>query len=732
MIRDTPNKVKSRNFSLAFEKMCNFVAIANTRNANETLRQLILQCFVILPDERFETGSQIREAIDILFGLQIPEHWLRSIFDQLIEDGLFKFLNDKYILLPETKVELQKLIDEAITLEESVKNEWLEEIAFKFPTLSPDQAWSALRGYLTRAFRRHGIQTAALLDQDVEIAPEYAESLSFLLDDVLKDLVPTKERALIKEVVSMFFADVGNHPNRAKYITQLGDGAFSYFSLIVAPDTAEQLRQRLQPLTLFLDTNFLFGILDLHVNPLVDVSNQLLRSTEKYGFPFQLRYHEITEKEMRFTINHYRQILCSRNWSRALSRAATTTRCLSGIVAKYHQMNSENGIDPETFFKFYDHADLLLQNKNILVYKPETQNEKEIMELVYQYQKFLKKWNKEKPDEIVEHDMTVLNIVRKLRSNARSSIEAEALLITCDYLLYRFDWETSRQEGRLSCVVLPNLFWQILHPFIPSDLDFERSFAETFALPEFRTLGSGASEACSKLLCLLALYKDIPEETAARLLSNDLLIDGLRNIDDDRKFQEYVESAIAADNASLIEEKAAIARQLEIERGERNARERQLIEQRIKEQEGKERMEQALAQKEKELEGMKQMISDEKRGAQAQVHREKQSREEVEKRLEEEKKLRKVSDRVKDIYKGVFGAFFGFLLAGFFIYLVYEIPWTWLLKHQNSYGLQGAFSILILVSVLGLFRPKWRKVLWSVSLLAGIVFVVLSLLGGPK
>ncbi len=122
---------KSRNFSLAFEKMCNFVAIANTRDANETLRQLILQCFVVLPNEHFENERQISEAVDILFGLQIPQYWFQSIFDQLVKEGLIKFADQRYTLLPEVQDQLQKSIEEAISLEEIVKNEWFAEIIFK-------------------------------------------------------------------------------------------------------------------------------------------------------------------------------------------------------------------------------------------------------------------------------------------------------------------------------------------------------------------------------------------------------------------------------------------------------------------------------------------------------------------------------------------------------------------------------------------------------------------------
>src|SRR5688500_19917464 len=117
--------------------------------------------------------------------------------------------------------------------------------------------------------------------------------------------------------------------------------------------------------------------------------------------------------------------------------------------------------------------------------------------------------------------MTVLDVVRQKRTNAKSTLEAGALFITCDFFLYRFDWEDSKAKGIKPSTVLPNVLWQVLRPFVPSDVDFDRSFAETFALPEFRIFGSKASEACSKMLSILAGYKDLPEETATRMLSSD-------------------------------------------------------------------------------------------------------------------------------------------------------------------------------------------------------------------
>ena len=345
---------KSPNFSLAFEQMCSFVAIASTRSADETLRELILQCLVILPDERFETPQHIAEALDVVFGLQIPQHEVDAGLDVLLANNrLQQPTNSNYTLPLQVRAQLQQRITAATALEDKVRLEWLDEISKKYSLTSPEQLWGVLRNYLAKAFRRHGIQTTALLDPSVEIDAEHAESLSSLLKEAIKG-TPFEQQAMARSAIASFFTSVGNYPDRAIYIAQLADGAFNYFSLTVAPDIAEQFRQKLSPLALFLDTNFLFGILDLTVNPQVAVSNELLRSIEKYQFPFELFSHQRTEQELRSSLMLYKDLLLARNWPRNLSRAAITSRYLSGVELIYHQHHAETGIDVESFFRPYE------------------------------------------------------------------------------------------------------------------------------------------------------------------------------------------------------------------------------------------------------------------------------------------------------------------------------------------------------------------------------------------
>lgn len=357
---------------------------------------------------------------------------------------------------------LKQAIRDAQSLEGRVRVAWFEQLEDSYPNLPVEDAWEVLRAYLQRTFRRHGIQAAALLDPTVDTPAEHEASLTAILHQAIDEHgFPDKNiRANMEAAVSEFMAALGRDPDRIKYIAQLADAAFNFYTLEVPADLSEHLRQQLHQLTLFLDTNFLFGILDLHYNTQVQVSHDLMRAISEHKFPFKLRFHEETQKEISNTISHYGDILRSRAWTRSLSRAASTCRNLSGIEQKFHERNAGGLIDIDEFLRPYEHFDNLLHKKDIKIYRPHSKRPDAQNDLFHEYQEFLERNGRgDKPYETVMHDAKVLEETRNLRTNAASSLEAGALLISCDYFLYRFDWEASRKVGRRACVLLPNMFW---------------------------------------------------------------------------------------------------------------------------------------------------------------------------------------------------------------------------------------------------------------------------------
>lgn len=696
--------VKPHDFSTAFERMCSVLAIGKTASVEETIRELILHCLFHLPDDEFKDSSDVEKAILGLFGLNLSNQEIYSSLSTLIHHKSIHENTGLLTLDPKYRNQLEKKINCAYELEASVRETWNNELEKNYPLLDSSLLWNALRKYLAKAFQRHGIQTVALLDPRIEITSQYANSLSDILNDAVSDIFQEEERSKAIKAISDFMASTGSNPERSKYITQLADGAFTYFTLTIDPEVATNFRKELKPVLLFLDTNFLFGILDIEVHPQVAVSKELLEVIEKFNLPFKLYTHPMTIDELLSSINNYEQDLKRKQWSRSISKAAYNSRALSGIELRYHQRFADEGIDVDSFFAPYRHADVLLKEMGIKTYPIVEDRKEERATLFSDYQLFLEGRNINKSYKLIDHDMTVLDLVRKLRTNAPSTLEAGALLVTRDYTLYKFDWETSRKNGTKPSTLLPNILWQIIRQFIPANEDYDRSFAETFAIPEFRIIGSRSSEACSKMLNILAGYKNFPEETARRMLSNDILIQRLQTAENDETFQQYVEAAIVDENETLLEEKEKIETQWVKEKRIRKEVEEDLkseVEARhISEQNAQESNQQLMKERErfsKEMENTEKIIME----------------------------LSGDKDKFKSIISWGGAILFSMVLILFFEFLVNIIvPWPWLANHKNTILLHIMFNSLIACLVLLIFIKNHRKDLLFSLFIPTILFIL--------
>lgn len=736
---------KTPNFSLAFKQMASFVAIAKTKVETNVLDELIKQCYVILPNEPLNTPEEVKAAIGTVFGLQINFKDIAIAFARLKKDGhLHELAGGQFGLKQETVKTLGDRITGARELELRVRVEWVAEVMNKSPQLDKDKLWSILQQYLSMAFRRHGILAVELLDPDVKITQDTTGSLSAALNKAISKHFSGEDAVQTREAMEAFFISVGSNRSRAEYISSLADAAFNYYSLAVAPEVSERLRGSLSKLTLFLDTNFLFGLLKLHVNSQVDVSAELVHSIRRFQLPFRLRYHEATVREVGNTLHHFKESLSKKNWNQSISRAIVSSGALSGVEFGYHSRNAEANVTVDDFFAPFEHWRILLKDTSIDVYNV-TSNADQLLNratLEAEYTAYLKSLNKEKPTDAIQHDMAVLETVRSLRSKAKSTLEAGSLFVTCDYHLFKFDFEQSRASHMPHSTVLPSLLWQILRPFVSDHAEFDKAFAETFALPEFSLTRGGAKKAAARMASILAGYRDIPEETATKMLTNDALIAELQTKRTDKEFEETVESALAKENAELSEERAALERQLEGERleKERIAKEAQAT---IKVHET------TIADQDRSLAAQQEVIRSREKTieelAVARTAKEKAANDAMARASKSEQDLDKVQRVAADLERDLAtersraernakrtGIFVGSLAVLVFELLMCRVyPCRWILHHPNSYGLQVGFSAMIFFGVVGAWVKSWRKWCWTIGAV-GLLGAVIPMLGGPK
>lgn len=726
-------------FSRAFKQMASFVAIAKTRATSQVLDELILQCFVVLPSDPLSTPEQVGEAMMSLFGIQINVKDVLAALARLTKAGTLSDVGNGHLsLAPAINDALNARIAAAKSLEKDVREAWLRQVHLLAPALEGGKLWATLLAYLQQAFRRHGIQAVELLNPEVEIANESKGGLSGVLDRIIGGTFVDKERVIARQAISSFFLTVAQDRKRAEYVASLADAAFNYFSLAVAPEVSEQLRGKLNKLTLFLDTNFLFGILNLHVNSQVDVSSELIDAIKRFKLPFRLRYHEATVREMTNTLFYFGKELNKQKWPQKISNAIVTSGALSGVELRYHTKNAQQPVSVEDFLAPLQHWQILLKDKGIDVYNTDSSQARLMARanLEVEYSDFLAGIHREKPYDAIQHDMTVLEAVQSLRTNAKTTLNAGSLLVTCDYQLFRFDFEHSRKDGRHHSTVLPSLLWQILRPFVADNEDFDKAFAETFALPEFSLGRGGAQRAAARMASILASYSDIPEGTASKMLANDLLIAELQSKRTDAEFAETIESAVSAENAQLLEERAALATQLESEKAGHEAKQRELdaaAEQiRIRE-ESLEQKDQVLREKEKAIQSLQAENTSQTQLAEQAAQRvikEHQETEDAKRRASDLEQAAATSELRAVRTAKVASVLVGVLAVGVFELIIRSVhPWTWLLSHPNGYGLEGCIGLMILFGIIGLGVKQWRNTLWVVGL-SGVAFVALQILGG--
>jgi hypothetical protein len=555
------------DFSKLLSSLCHQIALSQEQKVSAVIDNLVLTVFVADPSLTTSAARNVGEAINRIFGFDFRVADIQSSLDRQIPLGAIvkEAGTGNFRLSPHTKAAIEIRLNEAKELEDRVREEWLRTTDYENQPRSPQsdiELWDCLKAYMTRAFKRHGVQTTMLLDPKYARFAEFEKTLLGYLLEAYEETIKILTKEVVTAAVTRFFRDT--KPDRSKYIAQLMDGAFSFFAVAVDEATAAYLKKSIPPITIFLDTNFLFGILKLHDNPLNDVSQELVDAIRKFDFPFKLVYHEATLAEFKQAMRRVKARLSGVEWSPALSRAAVRSRRFTRIETSFHELNAKHQTDAAVFFSKFEFAEELLAEHLFTIYRLPHQSpvaletlDAERIQLSGEYEDYLTSHfgPESKSARTINHDVQVWQAVKTLRRKGTHGLDVGAIFLTADSHFYTFDWKYLRHDQALGHVILPNQFLQLLRPFIPVTDDFDRRFAKTFAIPEFRTGAFDYTVASSKVLQFLATYAEITEETAVRILANTILLQRLKNTDlHSPAFRELIESELTKDNQELLDE----------------------------------------------------------------------------------------------------------------------------------------------------------------------------------
>ena len=127
--------------------------------------------------------------------------------------------------------------------------------------MDSDTLWACLLGYARKAFLSHGLDAVQLLDASVDGFTDIAsdETPEALLKSAMTESSLTED--LFPEVssaVAVFFD--GRDADRVEYVAELVNSTYNFLALSLDSDARRSLAANLPSLSIFVDTNIIYGI----------------------------------------------------------------------------------------------------------------------------------------------------------------------------------------------------------------------------------------------------------------------------------------------------------------------------------------------------------------------------------------------------------------------------------------------------------------------------------------
>jgi hypothetical protein len=548
------------DYSRAFSRLCHVAALTRAGKTAAAIDGLVASTWAI-DAEQCTSVEGLGHAINGYFGLRLPEGTLKLSQERLLAAGRLVEVNETLALAIPEREAFEERTRAATTLRDTVKTQWLEETVGdpNLASVTPEDLWRCLETYTAAAFQRHGIHAIELLGG--EFAADGDGSLLSFLSAAIATVGLQGEAQAVSNAIRRFFAEPT--PEKIRYLAGLLDATFTYFAIATDDITSQYLRDSLRPLNVFVDTNVLFGVLNLSEDYFARIARQLVSLVKEGRLPFTLYYHERTIREFRDTIQATAAYVCQHRWTQELSRAAVRYGEASGAIRSaelaYHRQNAEARTPPEVFYSKFEHLERLLADQGLLIYRetlvddPKATRVKAL--LIADYQEFVEQERPVRPRhyEALDHDVVVWQTVQRIRHAARSPLESGAIFLTNDYLFQRFERRRLQASGSPASVVVSGQFMQVLRPFVPSTDDFDRGFVENLTLPEFQVAHSDYRLAGEQVLGYLSTYSGLEEETALAVLSDEILRHQVQDAGPDANLGSLIDSAIIRENAELRE-----------------------------------------------------------------------------------------------------------------------------------------------------------------------------------
>ena len=514
-------------------------------------------------------AEEIQTSLDSNFSLTVDDRaFHQSVKRLLASQRLIEIDGGRLKLTEQAAKAAQATIVENQSLEDRVATRFKAIVAEEVKALDPDDCWRRFcDDCLDPLVTELGARTYELIavpaggGPDVHSISDYADSYP---QDVRTAIQKSTDRFLDPtdtDVRSFVLSRL--HSHLLTLAASLSEQALS--------DLTAKTKSNLH-LKLFLDTNFVFSVLDLRDNPANIAVQELIRllgdvenhvRSKLYVFP-------PTADEVTRTISGFQQELAGVEVTPRLGRIArnTTVGQGNGIRARFLRAaaNAKYRLTTEAYFSPYiTNLLAVLRGKGLEFYNERVEaltTSQEVLDdiLAEKERGSQRPVNRRKTYEALRHDVALWHFVSRKRSGrVDSPLDAVFWAVTIDHQLLRFDRYKTRHRGAnaVPICVHPAVLIQMLQLWLPRSPRFDEAMLQCVRALLPLPTDTDVEVVTLKILRTLSRFEEadsLPEETVSSVLFNRVCRDRIEEETEADKQDELVRDALVNELAMAGEQ----------------------------------------------------------------------------------------------------------------------------------------------------------------------------------
>ena len=531
---------------------------------DKTMQRLVFASIWLSEDN--QTLSEIQNIFKTEFGLSLNQTKFNSVARELEHQGFLIKLSDGHFRIPNEKRHIfEKEITDAQKSAEDAQ-EYFRELVEKFCDDLPfDDAWSKFESiFLAPLIHETGANAYNL------IAGKKIAVNERLLRKLQDEFDPKIENQIFN-LVSNFL----NPSNQAvkSYVSRMLHAEFCVQASGLSDSVITKLNSSIGKkikFRVFVDTNFLFSILDLHDNPsnlaATDLKDLIksLNSDLKIDLYVMPRTVDEAKRSLSAAKSQLAEIPVGINFTQAAAHAE-----FSGLAGRYFIARSENSgiMSADDWFDPYIHSfvaiaeghGVKLFNENLNDYST---RQDVVDDIISASENETIRGVASKSYRAIEHDMILWHFVKDNRPDyVESPVDAKDWILTLDFRLIKFDATKHEHESTtIPICVHPTSLIQILQFWVPRTPEFEEAILGSMCLPFlFQKFDAEAERTSLRILRGIGKFEgnqQIPEESISRVILDQGLRIRLASTEssNEREGQELIRDALVEKMAALTHE----------------------------------------------------------------------------------------------------------------------------------------------------------------------------------